>query len=164
MVSGNINALNIGNKLYIKYTAANPPTFSSNFSGSGMPFPNEEIAYENTPNRNVVEVNGGSFSFLLKFPNSYYINMGTELIEPHVKMILVDSNNKQWGKEKIVKVGNSIPFRTLTWPSQRNWNNGPLFYKNDNLPVRTQYEILLDSAYPSTNTVPRNFWGTMQPH
>jgi len=39
-----------------------------------------------------------------------------------------------------------------------------MFYCNNNLPVRTQYQILVDSAYPTVNNVPKNFWGTMPPH
>jgi hypothetical protein len=149
---------------YIKYTAATPPTYSSNFSGSGMPFPNEDIAYDDTPNKGIVQVINGKFSFSIKYPNSYYINMGTIYVEPHVKILLVNKDNKSIEEPKVINLGQGIPFRTLTWPNQRNWSDGPLFYKNNNLPVRTQYQILLDSAYPSTNKIPNNFWGLMPPH
>ena len=149
---------------YIKYTAATPPTYSSNFSGSGMPFPNEDIAYDDTPNKGIAQVINGKFSFTIKYPNSYYINMGTIYVEPHVKILLVNKDNKSIGESQVINLGQGIPFRTLTWPNQRNWNDGPLFYNNKNLPVRTQYQILLDSAYPSTNKIPNNFWGSMPPH
>ena len=101
----------------------------------------------------------GKFSFTIRYPNSYYINLGTQYIKPNVKLELVDKDNNKIGQVKIIELGNGIPFRTLTWPEERNWNNGPLFYKNDDLPIRTQYQILLDSAYPSVNKVPSNFWG-----
>jgi hypothetical protein len=100
----------------------------------------------------------------IKYPNSYYINMGTVYVEPNVKIILVDKDNKQIGKHRIISLGQGIPFRTLTWPRERNWNVGPLFYKVDDLPVRSQYQILVDSAYPSINKVPANFWGLDPPH
>ena len=90
--------------------------------------------------------------------------MGTIYIPPHVKLVLFNDKNKQIGDIKNVELGEGIPFRTLTWPEQRNWNIGPLFYQNNNLKVRTQDQILLDSAYPSVNKVPDNFWGLTPPH
>lgn len=151
-------------KRYIKYSAANPPTYNSNFSGSGLPYPTEEVAFENTPNRGAVEIIDGEFSFSIKYPNSYYINMGTIYVEPHVKLIIVDANNNNIGQSKSINLGQGIPFRTLTWPVQRDWSKGPLFYKTNVDIVRTQYQILLDSAYPSENITPKNFWGMMPPH
>ena len=164
LITGNANLSMLGDQYYVKYTAANPPTYSSNFSGSGMPYPNEDIAYENTPNRGVTKVINGKFSFTIKVPSSYYINMGSEFIEPHVKMVLVDKNNKILDQPFVLKLFGAIPFRTQTWPVQRKWSEGPLFYKNDNLPIRTQYQILVDSAYPSVNKVPKNFWGLTPSH
>ena len=172
--NNNNNAFTINGKLnrtssekhYIKYSAANPPTYNSNFSGSGLPYPSEEIAFENTPNRGVVEIINGEFNFSIRYPNSYYVNMGTIYVEPHIKLTIVDKDNKNIGETKSVNLGEGIPFRTLTWPVQRDWNEGPLFYKTDfdvNT-VRTQYQILLDSAYPRKNVTPKNFWGMMPPH
>jgi hypothetical protein len=164
IVSGNVNTNPYSEQLFVKYSAANPPTYNANFSGSGLPYPTEEIAFENTPNRGVVEVINGQFSISIKYPNSYYINMGTVYVEPHIRLILVDKNNKEIGESQYVNLGEGIPFRTLTWPVQRNWNKGPEFYVNKDLPVRTQFQILVDSAYPSVNIMPKNFWGTMPPH
>jgi len=164
IVSGKLNFPNFTEKLYIKYTASSPPTYNSNFSGSGLPFPNELIAFENSPNKGITEVNGGSFRFSLRYPNSYYTNMGTVYVPPQVKMVLTNKDNKDMGKPLIINLGEGIPFRTLTWPIQRDWNKGAMFYNNPNLPVRTQYQILLDSAYPSTNKTPKNFWGMVSPH
>lgn len=162
-VNGNINDHN-GNSLFIKYSAPNSPTYSTSFSGSGLPYPNEDIAFENTPNRGVVKVINGKFEILLKYPNSYYINMGTIYVPPHVKLALYNDNNTQIGNIKDVFLGEGIPFRTLTWPEQRKWSDGPLFYINNNLRVRNQNQILLDSAYPCVNKVPDNFWGLTPPH
>ena len=162
-VTGNVN-INSKDKYYIKYTASNPPTYSTNYSGSGLPYPTEDVAFENTPNRGIVEVIDSKFYFNIQYPNSYYINMGSVYVEPNVKIVLVNQDNSQLGDYRIIKLGQGIPFRTLTWPRERNWNAGPLFYKVDNLPVRTQYQILVDSAYPSVNEVPSNFWGLDPPH
>ena len=164
IVSGTVNTNPYSEQLFVKYSAANPPTYNANFSGSGLPYPTEEIAFENTPNRGVVEVINGKFSISIKYPNSYYINMGTVYIEPNIRLILCDKNNKEIGEVVYVNLGEGIPFRTLTWPVQRNWNKGSEFYVNKDLPVRTQFQILVDSAYPSTNIMPKNFWGRMPPH
>ena len=164
VVSGVVSTNPLGKKLYVKYIAPNPPTYNSSFSGSGLPYENEEMAFDNTPNSGVVEVINGIFSFSLRYPNSYYTNMGTVYIHPHVKIQLVNDENKNIGQEKIISLGEGIPFRSLTWTSMRDWNTGPLFYENNDLPVRTQYQILLDSAYPSVNKMPKNFWGIMPPH
>jgi hypothetical protein len=164
IVSGKLNFPNFTEKLYIKYTASSPPTYNSNFSGSGLPFPNELIAFENSPNKGVAEVINGSFKISLKYPNSYYTNMGTVYVAPQVKLLLVNKDNTSMGKSLTINLGEGIPFRTLTWPVQRDWNKGSMFYNNQDLPVRTQYQILLDSAYPSTNKMPNNFWGMVYPH
>jgi hypothetical protein len=90
--------------------------------------------------------------------------MGTIYIPPQVRMVIVDKDNKELSKILTLNLGEGIPFRTLTWPKQRNWNEGSLFYNNQTLPVRSQYQILLDSAYPSKNVMPKNFWGMVYPH
>lgn len=166
VIYGNLDAPFYTKKIYVKYSACNPPTYNTSFAGSGLPFPNEDVAFDNTPNRGVVEITNGYFSFSIKYPNSYYINMGTVYVAPHVKILLVNQNNEILGEVKTVNLGEGIPYRTLTWPNQRDWSDGPLFYKTniDDLPVRTQYQILLDSAYPSTNNMPSNFWGTKPPN
>ena len=165
IITGNINNINNSDEIFIKYSASNSPTYNSSFSGGGLPFPTEEIAFQNTPNNGIVKVNNRSFTFSLRYPNSYYINMGTIYVPPQVRILLVDKNNKQLFESKIIHLGDGIPFRTLTWPIQRDWNKGALFYKNDEIPktVRTQYEILMDTAYPSTNNIPSNFWGKKTP-
>jgi hypothetical protein len=65
VISGDVNN-NLFEKRFIKYTAANPPTYNNSFSGSALPYPSEEIAYENTPNRGVVEIMNGKFSFTIR--------------------------------------------------------------------------------------------------
>lgn len=162
-VSGTVTS-NTGSKLFVKYSAANPPTYNSSFSGSALPFPTETVAFENTPNKGSVEVVNNKFVFSLRYPNSYYKNMGNIYVSPNVKIIVVNEKNEVVSDEVVLNIGEGVPFRTLTWPKSRNWNEGPLFYSNQNLPIRTQNQILLDSAYPKKNNTPNNFWGTMPTH
>jgi hypothetical protein len=147
----------------IKYWAANSPTFNGSFSGSGLPFPNENVAFTKSKNSGLAKINGENFSFNIKTPNSYYKNMGALYVDPEVKIQVVDKNEKGISKIQSIKVANGIPFRTLTWPVQRDWNNGPMFYYNPHLTVRSQYQILLDSAYNPNEPVPNNFWGNVPP-
>ena len=149
---------------FVKYWAASPPTYSLSFSGSGLPYPNEELAMEKTPNQGVAEVKNGFFQFPLDYPNSYYDQVLRKYVPPQVKFMYVDRNGENRSDVYIANLGDGIPFRSLVDTKKRNWNAGPLFYCNNNLPVRSQYQILLDSGYPAVNKVPENFWGLMPPH
>lgn len=157
------NISSIINEQFIKFIAANPPTFNQSFSGSGLPYPNKEAAFEDTPNKGIVQIQNGKFEFKLQFPNSYYDNMGKVYVCPCFYYQITDGKGSET-KMEVVKLGNGIPYRTLTWPQQRNWYEGPMFYCNNNLPVRTQEQILRDSAYPVKNMEYKNFWGLMPPH
>lgn len=149
---------------FVKYWAASPPTYSLSFAGSGLPYPNQEVAFEKTPNQGIAKVEDGKFQFPLEYPNSYYDNMLKVYVDPQVNFVFCDKNGKDIGEIHIANLGNGIPFRSLTWPMKRDWNIGPMFYCNNNLPVRTQEQILRASGYPAINKEPDNFWGTIPPH
>ena len=51
----------------IKFIAANAPDYRQSYSGSGLPFPNPEIAYENTQNKGTARVVDGNFQFSIDF-------------------------------------------------------------------------------------------------
>lgn len=145
----------------IHWWAANPPTYGQSFAGSGLPYPNEEVAFEASPNNGICNVQGGRFNFTMVYPNSYYTELGAKYVAPEVQIQIIDSNGRPLTKVSRIPLGSGIPFRTLTFPVQRDWNKGPLFYCNPDLPVRNQEQILRDSSYPAQNKVPKNFWGTM---
>ena len=143
----------------ILFWAANPPTYTTSFTGSGMPFPNAEIAYDNSPNRGAVKIKGSQFQFRIRYPNAYYTALGTVYVPPcvHVKVCENGSNNDI----HTIKLGSGIPFRMQTYPVGRT---SPLFYDGmDKLPIRTQEQILRDSGYPEKNIMPVNFWGLKPP-
>lgn len=93
----------------LRYLAAAPPDFRDSYAGSALPFPNEEIAYDTTPNKNHLQISDGKFEFRLSYPNSYYINGGSKLIKPHVTIVVDDSDviNVQLGEPL-------VPNRSLT--------------------------------------------------
>lgn len=145
----------------ILFWAANPPTYGSSYTGSGLPFPNPNIAYENTENKGIVTCQNGNYTFNLQFPNAYYKGLGTVYVEPcyHVKLC---------GSEKIYtfKLSSGIPFRMITYPA--SYSSKPrtsaTFYDVKDNGIRTQEQILRDSGFPSLNKIPKSFWGKKPPN
>lgn len=151
-VKGKINDSVDNNELL--YLAAAPAGNITSFAGSGLPYPNKEIAYLNTPNKGSVEVSLRRFEIDILMPNSYCIDMCNELVKPTLLLKYTTD-----GVVRIVRVpvGNQIPYRSQNYPPQRT---GPNFYAAGwNMPVRSQNDILLDSRYPKTNQMPDNHWG-----
>ena len=148
------------------FWAANPPTYNGSFSGSGLPFPNPEIAYHNSVNKGRVKTIGGHYEFKIRYPNAYYVGLGSKYIEPcvHIKICQKDGNDKI----KTITLGNSIPFRTLSHPNGQGnisaRNNNSFYAGRDKLPIRTQEQILRDSQFPENNNTPNDFWGKSIPH
>lgn len=151
--------------IFIQFWATNKCTRGYSFNGSGLPFPNEEIAFENTTNKGVIKLLDGEFTFNIDSPNSYYTNMGTILNPPCVKYKFCDTNGKSMSKIYTIIIGKTIPYRSLNFPKKRDWNEGPLFYQNKDMPTcRNQFQILMDSKYPGKNgEEASNFWGGKPP-
>ena len=149
----------------VLFWAPNPPNLVGAFNGSGLPYPNAEIAFDNTPNRGAVKAPGGHFKFNVQYPSAYYVGLGS-VLEPPAVFIKVCDNNKEGELQRIV-LGEPIPFRSLTWPPLRRGQRGRqnvLFYAGrDELPLRTQEQILRDSGYTSKDVMPDNFWGLKPP-
>tara|TARA_B100001123_G_C14989099_1_gene898846 strand:+ start:127 stop:774 length:648 start_codon:yes stop_codon:yes gene_type:complete len=142
-------------KINLKYWAANSPDSHCSFSGSGLPFPNETIAYENTKNQGSLPIVDLNFSLNMLKPNSYYTNQGKVLVKPHVNIMFMTGDNKPLGTIYKIDIDNYIPYRTLSMERKN-----VMFYHNALLPIRTQEEIIRDSAYPEqTMKEHKNFWG-----
>ena len=155
----------------ILYWASSPPNFRSSFSGSGLPFANPEQAFDRSPNVGAIKTINGEFSFNIFYPNAYYVGLGSLYVSPHVHLKICEENETH---HHSIKISEGIPYRTLTYPAppSKNPRTGPLFYHNTNLPLRTQEQILRDSAYPSSGIInniinersmPDNFWGAKPP-
>ena len=163
-ISGNLKISNSNVK--IVYWAANPPDYNVSFSGSGLPFPSPEVAFDNTKNIGSVNAVDGNFKIKLFYPNAYYVGLGSLYIPPHVHLKICESGYDDYFS---IKIGNGVPYRTLTHPAppSKNFRLGPTFYNNSQLTVRSQERILRDSGYPNYNTIPPNipdnFWGKRPP-
>ena len=92
----------------IEYIAARPLWRNYSFDGSGLPFPNPAIAYENTPNHGIIKSRNGTFEIIVKHPSEYYVKQGTTLLKPHIHLHLL-------GKKKFftIVIGDYLPSRSL---------------------------------------------------
>lgn len=126
----------LNNKLY--YYAANTPDRLTNFSGSGLPFPSREVAFEGSPNIGRKLINNETKQFRLELlrPNTYY-DENYELVEPEVIIKYVLKNNKT--RVLNIPIDNKIPFRSLL----QNKNK-----KEINKIIETQEKKLLKNQYP----------------
>lgn len=131
-----------GTKKYnntINIIAANPPDNLGNYSGTNLPFPSTNIAFENTKNMFTIKTN--NINIELEYPNSYYcILNGKDKIPPTI--YIVDENF--YNIESIILEDN-CPLKTLI---SRNNNNLPHFY-NDKyhvLPTTTGYKTMMNYA------------------
>jgi hypothetical protein len=138
------------------YWASAPATRGMGFSGSGLPYPNPDMAYDQTPNQGATKAVNGQFTVKLKHPNAYYVGLGSLYVPPmlHVKVC---------GDKTVhhIPITHGIPFRTLTYPSppSKKPRSNAMFYCTGELPVRSQEQILRDSGYKHDQPMPDNFWG-----
>lgn len=148
----------------IMYWAAAPADRMYTCSGSALPFANPHMAHEATPNIGKVPIKNGEFQFRIEYPNAYYTGLGSLYIEPHVNIKLCGT--KKDYPFSSLRIDGGMPFRTLTYPAppSKKPRTSPFFYYNPDLPVRTQEQVLRDSAYPCEHKMPDNFWGLKPPN
>lgn len=142
----------------ILYWACNPPNYMSSFTGSGLPFSNPNIAFENTPNIGVTKVKNGVININISFPNSFYTKFGTKLVEPSLFYRLLNDEN-----DKIIEFNlkNRIPFRGEYFDKSKGVLN---YYSKQNCIISNQEDILRSYGYPMKNKIPDNFWGNKKPN
>lgn len=105
--------------------APNPPDYRTSYSGSALPFPCQEIAFEKTKNFYEIKDNGViDVKFL--YPNSYYNPEGTHKVTSPFVLIL-DNNNY------VYQTPDYFPLKTLRDRVRGN----PSFYalKEQFLPI-----------------------------
>ena len=128
-ITGSIKNQVLYNNIII--IAPNPIDRMSNYSGSGLPFPNYEIAFENTPNIHNID-SSGNFDISFKYPNSFQI-------KPSLFFIFTDSNNNSFRIQYELHDINAL--RTLVNRSSRKT---PEFYgaKDYILPIDTAEKVM----------------------
>jgi len=128
----------INPSLYKKKAIIAPNHFDklSSFSGSALPFPCEQIAFENT--KNYFEINDdGNIDTIFKYPNSYYSADGlTKIISP---IIFILDKNKIY-----FELNDLCPLKTL----RDRQRSDPVFYaiKEALLPIATAEKHMINYA------------------
>jgi hypothetical protein len=135
-IKGSVKNRIIYNNIII--IAPNPIDRMSNYSGSGLPFPNYEIAFENTPNIHDVD-SSGVFDISFKYPNSFYIPDGINKVKPSIFFIFTDNNDNSFRIQYELHDINAL--RTLVNRSSRK---NPEFYgaKDYILPIDTAEKVM----------------------
>ncbi len=77
----------------IVYWAPNPPTYSTSFSGSALPYHDSIQAYDRTPNIGAVKAVNRKFEFRVKYPNAYYIGLGSLYVPPHIHFKICEDDS-----------------------------------------------------------------------
>lgn len=135
----NINGIIKNPQFYKKMVvmAPNPIDKITSFSGKGLPFPCEMIAFDNTPNFKTIN-NDGNINVIFKYPNSYYTPDGYNKISSPVVFSLDD-------KKIIIELKDLCPLKTL-----RDRKRGdPNFYgvREFVLPIGTAEEVMNNYSY-----------------
>lgn len=160
VVNGVLKEWPAGGKLL--YFAAAAPDFRTSYSGSALPFANQEQAFSNSPNKGSLQLTQDrQFTINIQLPNSFMIGLGSVTVPPTVFIKYVSEES---GVERQIgiQISSSIPFRSLTYPLTGGCaRRDATFYENHHcLPVRdNQEQILRQSGYPSDFKIPENFWG-----
>lgn len=139
-IRGNIKNPSMYDKMML--IAPNPIDRMSNYSGSGLPFPCSEIAFENTPNKYFIQ-NDGSFNATFKYPNSFYLPNGIDKLKSPIYFVLyLPNSNVHYTKFELHDL---CVLRTLTHRSART---GPEFYgaKDYILPVANAEIVMREYA------------------
>lgn len=121
--------------------APNPPDIRTSYSGTALPFPNEEIAFHNTIN--YYEINkDGIIAIIFKIPNSYYSEDGYTKIKTPI-MLIID------GEKIIYEFDDLCPLKTIRDRVRGN----PSFYaiKEIILPVATAENNMYNYASAKLN-------------
>ena len=142
---------------FVYYIAPNPPDYRTSFSGSALPFFNKEQAFYNTSNKGKAYFSkcNKSTTIFLKYPNSYYTDLGNILVVPHVDLVYSIDGKEHLFTYKLSD--NPIPYRSLTHPHTRT---NPMFYqpKTNFTEVMSQSKLFRRTGFPTTNTSLNNFW------
>jgi hypothetical protein len=120
----------------------NPIDRMVNYSGSGLPFPNETIAFENTPNYQIID-KSGNINVNFKYPNSFYSRNGKNKIVSSLFIELTNHEDKSFQLQYELNDLNNL--RTLI---NRENRKGPEFYgaKDSILPIANAETVMYEYA------------------
>ncbi len=145
-LKGKLYLLSATKHLTLEYKASASPTMGHSFTGNGIPYPSEFVAFEKSSNSGKVDVVNGKFLFSIEYPSAYMRLGGTSRIPPEVQIRVLDYNtNTPVSHWQQIYIGEGRPHRY-----QRE-DQKPSSYMNTVkpfLPPRSQYDILMSYSYP----------------
>lgn len=108
----------------------------TSYTGSGLPFPCSQIAFENTPNFFRITEPTGVFDLEFSYPNAYYTTDAYQKIEPSVFVTLHWKDPQREQTVVRLPMKDTLPLRTLSY--RPNFYQGPKYYfaKRDIIGVR----------------------------
>lgn len=113
MVTGRITGV-ASEPQTILWKAAAPPTRGIGFAGAGLPYPNKDIAYENSPNLGSIESTDGSFTIQLRgIPSSYYSGLGSIYVPPLIEFFSKTMSGKTFQSTLWIN-DTAAPYRWLS--------------------------------------------------
>ncbi len=145
-LKGKLYILSAAKHLTLEYKAAAAPTMGHSFSGNGIPYPSEFVAFEKSSNSGKVDIVNGKFLFSIEYPSSYMRMGGMNFVPPEVQIRVVDyQSNTPLSHWQQIYIGKGRPHRYQRddfTPS--SYTNTPKPF----LPPRSQYDILMSYSYP----------------
>jgi hypothetical protein len=123
--------------------AASPINRLTSYSGSGLPFPCAQVAFENSPNNYTIDPSG-DYDVVFKYPNGYYMSDAKEKVPPSIFFSFAEP-----GKAPFLvhfKLPDPLPLRTLGYRPNRV---SPLYYsaKEDLIPIAGAADTMMLYSY-----------------
>lgn len=112
------NVIGLSEFEYVEIVAANPIDRMQSYSGSGLPFPCANIAFENTPNyKKITNDDGGEFRLFFLYPNSYYTEDGITRVPPCIFFVMykTEKSDPIYIRFELPPMDPILNLRTLTY-------------------------------------------------
>lgn len=130
--------------------AANTIDTKVSYSGSGLPFPNDEIAFENTPN--IYELKDNTFNVSFSYPNSFYTSDHRIKIPPTIFFKFVDNNDTV--SYESIKLIDNLTLKSLSYRHADFTQPSYYSFKESVIPVGTaEYTMIENKKIKIKNNV-----------
>lgn len=156
-VSGQITKYG-ANEMSIRWMAAKGAHRNTSFSGSGLPYHSPEQAFDNSPNKGLINSPDGSFELeLVSLPSAYYTGLGSVYVPPAI-LFEVTTRNGSTLRTHLFLSPEGVPFRWVAGavpgpraaPSENEIGRAMFYSGREDLGLfQNQEAILRYKGYPS---------------
>lgn len=140
----------------VAFQIAMPCDHRTSFTGSGLPFPSFQHAFNPCQSGNAVRAGGGEFTLPARPPN-VYLGASGRPVPPQARLVYSAAGSRvdEWVPITDVPV---VRHRALGHSAYRT---SPIYYDYRGLAVRSQERILREGAYGHASDPGKDFgWGT----